>query len=78
MGPVNDRGSCTWIAPLHVFNTALNGWSFLVDICYGVAAKRGKKERKKEKIRMENRERERKEWFNFTYRVEVDFPVLRV
>ena len=58
MGPVNDRGSCTWIAPLHVFNTALNGWSFLVDIYYRVADTK-KKERKKEKVRME-RERERR------------------
>jgi len=32
MGPVNERGNCTWIAPLHVLNTALNGWSFLEDI----------------------------------------------
>jgi len=80
MGPVNERGNCTWIAPFDVLSTALNGWSFLEDIFCRVAVK-------SQNVyvyvcmcgREGEKEVERAIGVNFTYDVvKVDFPVLRV
>ena len=66
MGPVNARGNCTWMPPLHVVSTALNGCSVLLDICqWSVSARQTALARYTGIV-------------NCTYDVEANLAVLRI
>ena len=77
MGPMKERGSRTWMPPLHVFNTALNGCSFLLDIFLVesriVASRQSPVTSQQSELANAMRRRG-----NFTYDAEANLSVLRI